>query len=134
MCRACWKSAILNVDYRTPRGRVHALRNVCLNVPENRIFGIVGESGSGKSTVVWAATRLLANNAVVEGGEILFRGKDVLRFNEQELLSYRGEQASVVFQDLMTSQIPVMSYRTQMADIQYRRRDQHRRRTSTNAP
>ena len=114
----------LNVEYRTPRGRVHALRNVCLNVPENRIFGIVGESGSGKSTVVWAATRLLANNAVVEGGEILFRGKDVLRFNEQELLSYRGEQASVVFQDLMTSQIPVMSYRTQMADIQYRRRDQ----------
>ena len=113
----------LNVNFRTLRGRVHALRNVNLNVPENRIFGIVGESGSGKSTVVWAATRLLANNAIVESGEIFFRGKDVLRLNEQELGSYRGEQATVVFQDPMTSQIPVMSYRTQMTDIQYRRRD-----------
>ena len=113
----------LRVDFRTPRGRVHALRDVSIDVPERKILGIVGESGSGKSTVVWAATRLLANNAIVEGGEIVFDGRDVLALDEQALAAYRGAQVSVVFQDPMTSQIPVLSYGRQMADIQYRRRD-----------
>jgi peptide/nickel transport system ATP-binding protein len=113
----------LSVDFRTPRGRVHALRDISIDVPERKILGIVGESGSGKSTVIWAATRLLANNAVIEGGEIVFDGRDVLALDEHDLSRYRGEQASVVFQDPMTSQIPVLSYGRQMADIQYRRRD-----------
>ncbi len=111
----------LSVDFKTPRGRVHALRDVNIGVPEKKILGIVGESGSGKSTVIWAATRLLAGNAVVEGGRILFKGKDVLGFGEDDLRRYRGEQVSVIFQDPMTSQIPVLSYGRQMADIQYRR-------------
>ncbi len=112
----------LSVDFRTPGGRVHALRNIDIEVPENKILGIVGESGSGKSTVIWAVTRLLAGNAVVEGGEIEFQGDDVLGYGEQALTGYRGEKVSVVFQDPMTSQIPVLSYGRQMADIQYRRK------------
>jgi oligopeptide/dipeptide ABC transporter ATP-binding protein len=113
----------LSVDFRTPRGRVHALRGVDITLPGNTILGVVGESGSGKSTVVWAVTRLLANNAVVESGEILFDGTDVLGLNARQLEQFRGEQVSIVFQDPMTSQIPVMSYARQMTDIQYRRRD-----------
>ena len=58
----------LNVDFRTPRGRVHALRNVSFAVPRGKSVGVVGESGSGKSTVIWAVTQLLARNAVVESG------------------------------------------------------------------
>ncbi|MDX1576506.1 MAG: ABC transporter ATP-binding protein, partial [Kiloniellales bacterium] len=111
----------LSVDFKTPRGRVHALRDVNIDVPEKKILGIVGESGSGKSTVIWAATRLLAGNAVVESGRILFKGEDVLGYGEDDLRRYRGERVSVVFQDPMTSQIPVLSYGRQMADIQYRR-------------
>jgi oligopeptide/dipeptide ABC transporter ATP-binding protein len=111
----------LSVDFKTPRGRVHALRDITIDVPEKKILGIVGESGSGKSTVIWAVTRLLAGNAVVEGGQILFNGEDVLGYGEDDLRRYRGEQVSVVFQDPMTSQIPVLSYSRQMADIQYRR-------------
>jgi oligopeptide/dipeptide ABC transporter ATP-binding protein len=115
----------LSVDFRTPRGRVHALRDITIDVPERRILGIVGESGSGKSTVIWAVTRLLAANAVVEGGEILFNGTDVLGLDESALMGYRGEQMSMVFQDPMTSQIPVLSYSRQMSDIQYRRKDRN---------
>jgi oligopeptide/dipeptide ABC transporter ATP-binding protein len=113
----------LSIDFRTPRGRVHALRSVSLTAPENTIVGVVGESGSGKSTIVWAITRLLAANGMVTGGEVLFNGQNVLGFQEAELQSFRGEQVSIVFQDPMTSQIPVMSYERQMRDIQYRRRD-----------
>jgi len=116
----------LSVDFRTPRGRVRALRNVNFGVPRNKIVGIVGESGSGKSTVIWAATRLLASNAIVTGGEILFDHRNVLKFDERALLGFRGEQASIVFQDPMTSQIPVLSYADQMTDIAYRRRNQGR--------
>jgi peptide/nickel transport system ATP-binding protein len=112
----------LSVDFRTQRGRVHALRRVGLRVPENTIVGIVGESGSGKSTLVWAVTRLLAGNAVVEGGSIRFGETDVLALSERELRRFRGDQVSIVFQDPMTSQIPVMTYARQMADIQYRER------------
>ena len=113
----------LNVDFKTPRGRVHALREVSFNAPKGKIVGIVGESGSGKSTVIWAMTQLLAGNGVVEGGEIFFNGRNVLDFSEDELRAFRGEEASIVFQDPMTSQIPVLSYSQQMSDIAYRQRN-----------
>ncbi len=112
----------LNVDFKTPRGRVHALRDVSFKAPRGKIIGVVGESGSGKSTVIWAMTQLLAGNGVVEGGEILFNGKNLLELSERELLGFRGEEASIVFQDPMTSQIPVRSYAEQMVDIAYRQK------------
>ena len=112
----------LSVDFRTPRGRVHALRDVSFSVPRGKVVGIVGESGSGKSTVIWTLTRLLAGNAVVEGGAAVFDGMDVLGLSESEMMEVRGEKISVVFQDPMTSQCPVLSYGRQMTDILYRRR------------
>lgn len=112
----------LNVDFKTPRGRVHVLRDVSFNARNGKIIGIVGESGSGKSTVIWAMTQLLAGNGLVEGGEILFNGKNVLDLSEDKLRAFRGEEASIVFQDPMTSQIPVLSYSQQMSDIAYRQK------------
>ena len=112
----------LSVDFRTPRGRVHALRDVSFTVPRGKVVGIVGESGSGKSTVIWTLTRLLAGNAVIEGGSAVFDGRDVLRLGESAMMDVRGEQISLVFQDPMTSQSPVLSYARQMTDVLYRRR------------
>jgi peptide/nickel transport system ATP-binding protein len=112
----------LSLYFSTPRGRAHALRNVSLMVPRGKVIGLVGESGSGKSTVIWALTQLLADNAVLKNGAIWFNGKNVLDFSARELQAFRGEEASVVFQDPMTSQIPVRSYAQQMVDIAYRRK------------
>jgi len=112
----------LNVDFRTPRGRVHALRDVSFSVPRGKSVGVVGESGSGKSTVIWAVTQLLARNAVVESGEVLFDGEEVLSRSESQMMDVRGEKISIVFQDPMTSQVPVLNYAQQMTDILYRRR------------
>ena len=113
----------LSVDFRTPRGRVHALRDVSFEVPRGKIVGVVGESGSGKSTVIWTITQLLAGNAQIESGEAFFDGRDVLKYRQSDLQNYRGEQVSIVFQDPMTSQSPVLSYSQQMTDILYRRAD-----------
>jgi peptide/nickel transport system ATP-binding protein len=112
----------LSIDFLTPRGRVHALRNVSLEVPRGSIVGIVGESGSGKSTLSLAALGLLPENAVIHGGRVLFNGADVLTMNKAQLRDLRGRRVSMVFQDPMTTLNPVLSIGTQMIDIQYRER------------
>jgi oligopeptide/dipeptide ABC transporter ATP-binding protein len=111
----------LSVEFRTARGRVKALRDITFPVHKGRIVGIVGESGSGKSTVLWSILGLLSGNAEVTGGEILFQDRDLMQMGESGRRAVRGEEISVVFQDPMTSQIPVLSYARQMFDILYRR-------------
>ncbi|KAA3629105.1 MAG: ATP-binding cassette domain-containing protein, partial [Proteobacteria bacterium] len=113
----------LSVDFHTPRGRVKALRDVTFGVPRNRIVGVVGESGSGKSTVLWSILGLLSANAEIAGGQILFGERDLLALAPEAHRAVRGEEISVVFQDPMTSQIPVLTYGRQMLDILYRRRN-----------
>jgi peptide/nickel transport system ATP-binding protein len=110
----------LSIDFQTPRGRVHALRDVSLEVPAGGIVGVVGESGSGKSTLALAAMGLLPYNATVGGGEIMFDGADILRMRPETLRELRGQRLSMVFQDPMTSLNPVLSIGTQMVDIQFR--------------
>lgn len=112
----------LSVDFRTPRGRVHALRDVSFGVPRGKSVGVVGESGSGKSTVIWAITQLLAGNGLIKGGQALFDGQDLMTKSEPDMRNVRGEDISIVFQDPMTSQVPVLSYSRQMTDILYRRK------------
>ena len=110
----------LTIDFVTPRGDVHALRNVSLDVPRNQIVGIVGESGCGKSTLILAALNLLAENAVIRGGEVTYDERNVLAMSGAELREIRGRKITMVFQDPMTALNPVLSIGTQMTDIQYR--------------
>ncbi len=110
----------LSVDFATPRGRVHALRQASLKVARNQIVGVVGESGSGKTTLVLATLALLPDNALVTGGEVIFEGRSVLTLAEPELQQLRGQRVAAVFQDPMSSLNPVLTIRTQMIDIQYR--------------
>ena len=110
----------LSIEFATTRGRLKALRDVTLSVPPEKIVGLVGESGCGKSTVIFSVIHLLAENAVVTGGEIEFEGRDILKMSPSELRAIRGDRISMVFQDPMTSLNPVLSIDTQMTDIQYR--------------
>jgi len=110
----------LTISFRTPRGLVHALRGVDLTVPRGRIVGIVGESGSGKTTLISAALALLAPNAIIERGRVLFEGRDVLAMTPAELDALRGRRIAMVFQDTMTSLNPVVPIGSQMVHIQHR--------------
>ena len=110
----------LNVEFATERGAIKALRDVDLDVPRGSIVGVVGESGCGKSTMINSIIGLLAHNARVRSGEIVFEGADLLQKSESELRGIRGKRISMVFQDPMTTLNPVLSIGTQMIDIQYR--------------
>ncbi|MER8428202.1 ABC transporter ATP-binding protein [Mesorhizobium sp. M1403] len=109
----------LNLDFGTPRGRVHALRNVSLDVPAGQVVGIVGESGSGKSTLAYTVMGLLPENADVTAGSILFEGKDLLTITAQARRSLLGDRLSMIFQDPMTALNPVRTIESQMIDIQH---------------
>ena len=111
----------LSVDFLTVRGKVHALRNVNVRVPKGKVVGIVGESGSGKSTLVWAIMQLLAGNGEITSGSVIFRDRDLLATSPAAMRDLRGEEIAMVFQDPMTAQIPVLSYKRQMVDVLYRR-------------
>ena len=110
----------LSVSYQTKRGLLRALRNIDLQIQSGRIIGIVGESGCGKSTLISAIIRLLAPNARIDGGSILFKGNDLLRLDPEAMRALRGDEISMVFQDPMTSLNPVLTIGRQMTDIQHR--------------
>ncbi|MER8747466.1 ABC transporter ATP-binding protein [Mesorhizobium sp. M1004] len=112
----------LNLDFGTPGGRVHALRNVSLNVPAGQVVGIVGESGSGKSTLAYTVMGLLPENADVTAGNILFEGRDLLKMPAQSRRSLLGDRLSMIFQDPMTALNPVRTIENQMIDIQHHER------------
>ncbi|MCI0429625.1 MAG: ABC transporter ATP-binding protein [Rhodospirillales bacterium] len=112
--------ANLSVSYATPRGAVRALAHVDLVVPRGEIVGIVGESGCGKTTLISTVMRLLPGNAMVNGGSILFNGRDVLAMDEADMRRLRGGGIAMVFQDPMTTLNPVLSIGTQMIDVQFR--------------
>ncbi|RWJ57953.1 MAG: ABC transporter ATP-binding protein [Mesorhizobium sp.] len=109
----------LNLDFGTPRGRIHALRNVSLDVPAAQVVGIVGESGSGKSTLAYTVIGLLSENAEITAGNILFAGRDLLSMPVQARRRLLGDRLSMIFQDPMTALNPVRTIESQMIDIQH---------------
>ena len=106
----------LEVKYHTADGVLTAIRDVSFTVAAGQIVGIVGESGCGKSTVAGALLRLLPPNGQISAGQILFRGEDLGRMDEERLRGLRGTQLSMIFQDPMTSLNPVFSVKTQLLD------------------
>jgi len=106
----------LEIDFHTYAGEVKAIRNVSFHLDKGETLAIVGESGSGKSVTTKSLMGLLANNARVKGGEILFHGKDLLKNTEKEMQSVRGKDIAMIFQDPMTSLDPTMRIGMQIAE------------------
>jgi len=110
----------LSLDFASPGGALHALRDIDVTVPRGRIVGVVGESGCGKSTLASTIIRLLAANARIVSGEILFEGEDLAKASENRMRELRGARMSMIFQDPMTALNPVRAIGEQMIDIQHR--------------
>ena len=90
----------LQFSFRTYGGVVKAVRDVSFEVRPGEILGIVGESGCGKSVTSQCLMRLNPEPpGFFEGGEILYKGKDVLKMNKKELRQFRGKEISYIFQD-----------------------------------
>ncbi|NIQ32445.1 MAG: ATP-binding cassette domain-containing protein [Nitrososphaeria archaeon] len=98
-------------------GKLEVLNGVHLTVHQGEKVGIIGESGCGKTTTMRAILRILATNAVTEGGEIYFRGSDVLKMKKKKLTEMRRKQITMIFQDPTAALNPVFKVGTLLADV-----------------
>jgi peptide/nickel transport system ATP-binding protein len=106
----------LQVTYHTPRGQIRAVNNVSFFLKRGERLGLVGESGSGKSTTALSLMRLLNPPALIEGGEVLLDGKDLLRLSPEEMRQTRFAEIALIPQGAMNSLNPMMKIGEQLRD------------------
>src|SRR3954451_12654082 len=106
----------LRVRYRTPAGPVRAVNGVSFFLRPGERLGLVGESGSGKSTTALSLMRLLHEAAVIDGGELLLDGIDLLRLSEEEMRRARFADIALIPQGAMNSLNPMMKIGEQLRD------------------
>jgi len=100
---------LLKVDnLRTTFGPVVAVNDVSFEIRKGETLGLVGESGSGKSVTAFSIIRLVQEPGRIEGGHILFQGKDLLALSEEDMRQVRGAGIGFVFQEPMAALNPVM--------------------------
>ena len=106
----------LRISFRTNNGRVQAVRGINCSLKKGETLAIVGESGSGKSVTARAMMGILAPNAIVESGEILYDGQDLLRISEEDFHKLRGNKISMIFQDPLSSLNPIVKIGKQLTE------------------
>lgn len=99
------------------RGTVKAVDGVDFTLKTGEILGIVGESGGGKSVTGFSLLGLIDAPGRIAGGEILFRGEDLLKKSEEEMRRIRGKEISMIFQDPMTSLNPLQTIGLQIDEM-----------------
>ena len=106
----------LKISFRTDGGKVQAVRDISFNLYKGETLAIVGESGSGKSVTTRAVLGILANNAIKEGGQIIYDGQDLMKIPEEVFHTLRGDKISMIFQDPLSSLNPIMRIGKQMTE------------------
>jgi len=106
----------LKTHFKTDEGTVKAVDGVSFTLRAGETLGVVGESGSGKSVTSLSLLRLLPSSSLQAGGEVLYRGRDVLKMSAGELRSLRGNKIAMIFQDPMTSLNPFLRVSTQLME------------------
>ncbi|HWH29735.1 MAG TPA: ATP-binding cassette domain-containing protein, partial [Mycobacteriales bacterium] len=105
----------LQVEFRTRDGVAKAVNGVSLDVHAGRTLAVLGESGSGKSVTAQAVMGILDSPpGFVTGGEIRYKGRDLLTMGAKEQRDIRGEEISIVFQDALSSLNPVFTVGAQI--------------------
>jgi peptide/nickel transport system ATP-binding protein len=106
----------LRTSFFTENFEVKAVDGVNFSVPKGKTLGVVGESGSGKSITSLSILRLIQNPGKVVGGQVLFKGTDLLEKTEAEMRKIRGNEISMIFQEPMTSLNPVYTVGQQIGE------------------
>jgi oligopeptide/dipeptide ABC transporter, ATP-binding protein, C-terminal domain len=97
----------LSVEYQVKDGYLSAVRDVSLTLNRGEVLAIVGESGCGKSTVAHAIMRLLPmHNERITGG-VFFKGEDLTKYTEKQMVKVRGKKIGMIFQNPLDSLNPV---------------------------
>ncbi len=106
----------LRISFRTNSGKVQAVRDISFSLERGKTLAIVGESGSGKSVTSKAILGILAGNSIIEGGEIIFDGRDMLKVSEEEMCTIRGDKIAMIFQDPLSSLNPIVRIGKQITE------------------
>jgi oligopeptide/dipeptide ABC transporter ATP-binding protein len=97
-------------------GIAKAVDGISFDVAPGEAVGIVGESGCGKSVTVRSIMRLIDHPGRIVGGNILYRGEDLLAKSEKEMRHFRGGEIAMVFQDPLTTLNPVLTVGDQILE------------------
>lgn len=110
----------VSVTYRSRRGPVQAVKNVSFDLRKGESLALIGESGSGKTTLSLALIRMLADNARITSGKILYTRngvtRDVLELSNGDLRTLRWRDCAMVFQGAQNAFNPVLRIRDQFLD------------------
>lgn len=109
----------LTISYESREiGVCKAVNHFSLDIRKGETIGLVGETGAGKTTAALAVLRLLQSPpAKIKSGEILYEGKNVLKFSRSEMREFRGKKVSMIFQDPMTALNPIETIGDQVAEV-----------------
>ena len=107
----------LKVNFRAYGGLVQAVRGISFDLHRGETLAIVGESGSGKSVSIKAIMGILANNAIIESGEILYDGMDLTKVKEDAFHEIRGKRIGLIFQDPLSALNPIMKIGKQITEV-----------------
>lgn len=116
------KKLVLEVNnlrtwFHTFKGVVKAVDDVSFELFEGEILGIVGESGGGKSITGFSIINMIEEPGIIETGDIMFEGRNIVDLSEAEMNHIRGKKISMIFQDPMTSLNPVYTIGKQLEEI-----------------
>ena len=107
----------LRTNFYTDEGVVKAVNGLSYHINKGECVGLVGESGCGKSVSAMSVLRLIPYPpGVIEGGEINFKGRNILELSEEEIQEIRGNKISMIFQEPSTSLNPVLSIERQLTE------------------
>lgn len=106
----------LKTEFKLKNGVVTAVNDISFSIDKGKIVAIVGESGSGKSVTSLSIMGLLQEPGRITQGEIIFKGRDLLKMSKDEMRSVRGDQISMIFQEPMTSLNPVYRIKDQIIE------------------
>jgi len=107
----------LQTSFFTPEGEVRAIDGISFEIAEGKTLGLVGESGCGKSVTSLSIMRLIPSPpGKIVGGEIIYRGKDLLKLGNEAMRKIRGNEISMIFQEPMTSLNPVFTVGNQIGE------------------
>ncbi len=108
----------LKTYFYTDDGVIPAVDGVSFDLDRGGTIGIVGESGCGKSVTSLSVMGLIPQPpGKIEGGEIIFEGRNLLELDEAEMRHIRGNDISMIFQEPMTSLNPVLTIGRQVSEV-----------------